>query len=303
MALANLSPFRQIAGVELLENEPLANHTSFGIGGPADLLALPHHMDALRQLLVTCYRQGLKPFVIGKGTNILVRDGGLRGVVIKLSDNFAGLRREGHRWVAESGTTLARLCKETCCQGYRGLLFAAGIPGTVGGAVWMNAGTNEGDMSSVIHQLRAFTLAGDEVVLAGDSLHFAYRHSSLQNKDLVIGEVVFNLQPGDPDDLYSHLCCAIGKRCEKQPVAHNSAGSIFKRPPGDYAGRLVEVTGGKGLQIGGARISPKHANFIVNAGGATAADVLGLIETVRQRVYEQHGVWLETEVRVVGDEA
>lgn len=303
MAIVTTSAFHKLAGVEILEQEPLSRHTSLGIGGPADILALPHHVEALRQLLVACHGAGIKPFIIGNGTNIIVRDGGWRGVVIKLSDNFSKIRREGNLWIAESGASLPLLCKQACCEGFQGLGFAAGIPGTVGGAVWMNAGTNEGDMGSVVRQLRAFTLAGEEVLLTGDSLHFAYRHSDLQGQDLVVGEVVFELTPGDPNDLYSQLCCAIQTRCERQPVAHNSAGSIFKRPPGDYAGRLVEAVGGKGLQVGGARISPKHANFIINTGGATATDVLDLIAEVRQRVFDLHGVWLETEVCVVGEEA
>ncbi len=302
MTILSAAGLDTITGVEVLRDEPMSNHTSFGIGGPADILALPHSPRALQELLRACHAHGLRPVVIGNGTNVLVRDGGIRGVVIKLAENLSDLRREGLAIVAQSGASLARLCVMAADWGLAGLGFAAGIPGSVGGAVWMNAGAWDQDIGSLVRRVDAFDLTGEPVALDHEALDFAYRHSSLQETDLVIAEVTFDLRPGNPRQLRAELCETIEKRCRKQPVAQPSAGSIFKRPPYDYAGRLVEAVGGKGMRVGGAVISKKHANFIINDGTASARDVLELLDRIRERVHEREGVWLDPEVRVLGED-
>lgn len=302
MSALSSDAFHLLREVEVREHEPMSQHTSFGLGGPADLYAIPHSLDGLRRLLVTCTDSGLPCHVIGNGTNVIVRDGGLRGVVIQIADNLSALRREDCYIIAESGASLAQVCMFAADEGLAGVGFASGIPGTVGGAVWMNAGANGGEIGQHVERVRAFDWSGDEVVLTRDELGFSYRYSHLQDRPLVVSEVTFNLCSGDSGDLHEELCEIVERRCEKQPLNVRSAGSIFKRPPEDFAGRLIEAIGGKGLRVGGAEISPKHAGFIVNLGDATAADVLELIRIVRERVHDQHGVWLEPEVRVIGEE-
>lgn len=302
MIARQTSLFQGIEDVEILEHEPMSAHTSFGIGGPADILAIPHTLTALRQVLAVVAEAQLPLLVIGNGTNIVVRDGGFRGVVVKLGEQLGRIRQEGTRLVVESGASLGRVCVFAADAGLAGLTWAAGIPGTIGGAVWMNAGASGGDMGHCVERLTAYDLAGNEVVLEHDELDFSYRHSALQERDLVVAEVTLKLEPGDAAALHRELCETIEQRCGKQPLKEPSAGCIFKRPPTDYAGRLIESVGGKGLAVGGAQISSKHAGFIVNTGGATANDVLELVQLVRQRVYDQHGIWLEQEVCVVGEE-
>lgn len=302
MIARQTSLFQGIEDVEILEHEPMSAHTSFGIGGPADILAIPYTLTALRRVLAVVAEAQLPLLIIGNGTNIVVRDGGFRGVVVKLGVRLARIRQEGTRLVVESGASLGRACVFAADAGLAGLTWAAGIPGTIGGAVWMNAGASGGDMGHCVERLTAYDLAGNEVVLEHDELDFSYRHSALQERDLVVAEVTLKLEPGDAATLHRELCETIEQRCGKQPLKEPSAGCIFKRPPTDYAGRLIESVGGKGLTVGGAQISSKHAGFIVNTGGATANDVLELVQLVRQRVYDQHGIWLEQEVCVVGEE-
>ena len=302
MSVSPHTAFHALRGVEVREHELLAPHTSFGIGGPADLYAIPHTLDGLRELLRVTTESGLPHCIIGNGSNVLVRDGGLRGVVIQLADNLSAIRRDGCLLIAQSGASLGKLCMFAADEGLAGLSFASGIPGTVGGAVWMNAGANGGEMGEVVSQVLAYNWQGEAFSLTHADLGFSYRHSALQNQPLVVAEVTFDLCAGDSADLHGQMCAIIEKRCAKQPVNMPSAGSVFKRPEGDYAGRLIEAVGAKGLRVGGAEISPKHAGFIVNLGHATAADVLELIRQVRERVHEAHGVWLETEVRVIGED-
>lgn len=302
MSALTRSPFHQLPEVEVREHEPMSLHTSFRLGGPADYYAIPHSLEGLRRLLVACTESGLPHQIIGNGTNLVVRDGGLRGVVIQIAENLSALRRQDCQIVAEGGAGLAKLCMFAADEGLAGLSFISGIPGTVGGAVWMNAGAHGGDIGQHVRQVRAFDWSGQEVLLTPEQLDFSYRHSTLQTQALVVAEVTFDLCPGDSASLHEELCDIIERRCEKQPINLPSAGSIFKRPPEDFAGRLIEAIGGKGLRVGDAEISPKHAGFIVNLGHATAADVLELIRTIRERVHEQHGVWLEPEVRVIGED-
>lgn len=302
MAASLTSIFHDLREVDIYEHEAMSRHTSFGIGGPADVLAMPCSPVALRDLLLLCWDSGCRPVIIGNGTNIIVRDGGVRGVVIKLGDKLGRIERRGNSIVAQAGAGLATVCVQAADWGLAGLGFAAGIPGSVGGAVWMNAGANGGDVGQLVQRVTACSPDGGEVILSHDELQFSYRHSVLQHLPLIVAEVEFHLQPGDPQELHAQLCETIQARCAKQPIAQPSAGCIFKRPPDDFAGRLVEAVGAKGMRVGAAEISPKHANFIVNTGGATAAQVLELIEQVRKKVHAAHGVWLQPEVCVVGED-
>jgi len=302
MAAAVTSAFADLTGVEVLEHEPMSRHTSFGIGGPADILALPHDEPALARLLATCRQTGLPHLVVGNGTNIIFRDGGFRGVVIKIGEALGDMHREGRHLTAQSGAGLDRLCLRAAEAGLAGLSWAAGIPGTVGGAVWMNAGANGGEIGQTVSQVTVLDADGERRRLQHGELEFSYRHSTLQGQPLIVVEVEFELAEGDPTDIRRDMYETIEKRLARQPLKERSAGCIFKRPPNDFAGRLIDCTGCKGLTIGGAQISPKHAGFIVNCGGATAGDVLQLVEQVRRRVHDEHGIWLEQEVCVVGED-
>jgi UDP-N-acetylmuramate dehydrogenase len=302
MAVTVATAFAGLAGVEVLEHEPMSRHTSFGVGGPADILGVPQDEAALARLLGACRETQLPYLVIGNGTNIIFRDGGFRGVVIKISEALGDIRHEGRRLIAQSGSGLDRLCLRAAEAGLAGLAWAAGIPGTVGGAVWMNAGANGGEIGQLVKQVTVLSADGERSALRHRDLDFSYRHSTLQAQPLIVVEVEFDLAEGSPEDVRREMYETIEKRLTRQPLKERSAGCIFKRPPNDFAGRLIDCTGCKGLIVGGAQISPKHAGFIVNRGGATASDVLQLVGQVRQRVHDEHGIWLEQEVCVVGEE-
>jgi len=291
---------RAIPGNEVALDAPMSEHTSFRIGGKADILVQPHTIEALAATMECAHRAGVSPVFLGGGTNVLVRDGGIRGVVVKIATNLSRVIVDGDAVRAEAGTRLASLCRESIEHGLSGLEFTAGIPGCVGGAVIMNAGTNMGDIGRVIRSVRVVEPDGSLVDIPREKLEFGYRSSSLQGSGRCVAEACFQLQKASPEDVHLALCEAIERRCGRQPLSHPSAGSVFKRPDGDYAGRLVEEAGAKGMRVGGAMISEKHANFIINRESATATDVLALIEAVRVRVHDQSGVWLQPEVCVLG---
>ena len=280
----------------------MSEQTSFGIGGTADVFVEPGTVSGLAASVRVSHEAGVKPVFFGAGTNVLVRDGGIRGVVIKVGPRLARVTVEGTHLVAEAGARLASLCRESVAHGLSGLEFAAGIPGCVGGAIIMNAGAHGGEMGNVTRWVRVVQPDGNLRLLRGDELTFGYRASSLQGTDMCIAEAGFELVRADPERIHLALCETIERRCIKQPVSHSSAGSVFKRPDGDYAGRLVEEAGAKGMRVGGASISEKHANFIITEKSARATDVLQLIDAVREKVHEKSGVWLQPEVHVIGDE-
>lgn len=289
-------------GVELRFNEPLSAHTSLGVGGPADIFAIPHSVDALARIIRYASQNAIPSFVLGEGTNIVVRDGGIRGMVIHIGRNLAQITHVDGAVTAQAGARVALVCRRCCEWGLSGFEFAAGIPGSVGGALVMNAGAFGGDMSGVVAWALAIDPEGRKHRLLPGQMDLGYRHSVFMGNGLVIAEVGFNLASGDSRCIRATTYDTVEKRCGRQPVAQRSAGSVFKRPEGDYAGRLLEEAGAKGLRVGGAKISEKHANFIVNCAGATAAEVLALIDLVRERVHETSGVWLESEVLVVGED-
>lgn len=289
-------------GLELREDEPLSRHTSFGIGGPADLLVIPSTTDALCAAISVAYEEGVRPLILGNGTNLIVRDGGVRGLVIRIAGEMGRIEIDGTRAVVEAGALLATVCHHCARAGLSGLEFAAGIPGTLGGALIMNAGANGGEIGDVTEWVEIASPDGQLQRIRCECLKFGYRCSALREMGTVVRAGLL-LEPGDPDEIHARLCDMMAERCSKQPVSRQSAGCIFKRPEGDYAGKLLDEAGAKGMRVGGAAVSGKHANFMVNIGDATATDVIGLIGATRDLVYERFGVMLEPEVCVVGEEA
>lgn len=292
-----------VPDLELRRREPLARHTSFGIGGPADLLAIPLSPDALSRAITIAAKVGVEPVFLGNGTNMIVRDGGVRGLVIRMAGGLGEIAVDDTRARAEAGASLAAVCFQCAQRGLSGLEFAAGIPGTLGGALIMNAGAYGGEIGEITEWVDVVTHEGEIRRLERDELSFGYRRSTLRDAGMAVLRAGLRLAPGDAAQIHCKLCDTIAERCSKQPVCSPSAGSIFKRPNGDYAGRLLEEAGAKGMRVGRAAVSSKHANFVVNLGGATAADVIRLIENARDLVYDKFGVMLEPEVCFVGEDA
>jgi UDP-N-acetylmuramate dehydrogenase len=288
---------------EILFDEPMCNHTSWKIGGKADCFVVPKTVDDIAAVLVFCNTENIPLTIIGRGTNLLVSDDGIAGIVMQISDNFNKIIWLNSTEVrAEAGCLLATLSRDAAKNSCTGLEWACGIPGNVGGAVMMNAGAYGSNISNYITEIEIVELAGKEPqlkVLTKNDLDFSYRHSGINNNQVVVG-VNFLLEPGDKERSEAEMKELLQTRAAKQPLEYPSAGSVFKNPEGDHAGRLVEVSGCRGLTCGGAQVSQKHGNFIVNLGGAKAADVLNLIEQVQNVVYEKQGVKLEPEVRKIG---
>ncbi|MBS5890433.1 MAG: UDP-N-acetylmuramate dehydrogenase [Negativicoccus succinicivorans] len=280
----------------------MARHTTFAIGGPADLYIEPATEAELAGVLRVVANEKCPLMILGGGANVLVRDGGVRGVVVGLSRLVRPCYTDGTRLVVAGGVRLAQASRAAAKAELSGLEFACGIPGTIGGAVWMNAGAYGGEMQQIVTEVTALTRAGERVVYAGDQLHFAYRHSVFQETGDIITQVTMELQPGNAAEIRAKMADYTQRRTTKQPLDMPSSGSTFKRPVGYYAGTLIETTGLKGLTVGGAQVSMRHAGFIVNCGGATAADVLGLIAEVQRRVFAAHGVTLEPEVQIFGED-
>ena len=287
---------------ELLLEEPMAKHTSFRIGGPADVLAQPADEAELAALLKRAGEHAVPVTLIGNGSNLLVRDKGIRGLVIKLSNSFSDMKALGNELTFGSGISLAMASKKAASLSLSGLEFAVGIPGTIGGAVYMNAGAYDGEMAKVVTSVRVMDREGKISELKASELAFAYRHTALQNSGWIVISVTVALQPGEAESIAAKMADFSQRRISKQPLELPSAGSMFKRPPGYFAGTLIEQTGLKGYTVGGAQVSTKHAGFVVNVGGATAQDVLQLISDVQSKVFAAHGVRLEPEVLVLGEE-
>ncbi len=284
---------------KVLYGEPLSRHTSYRIGGPADLYLVPEDEGDLRGLLARTSREGFPLFILGNGSNVLVHDAGVKGLVVDVRRATGRIRKDGERIWAGAGVELDLLTAWSVEEGLDGLAELSGIPGTVGGAVRMNAGAFGRTISDFLTEVRALTPDGREVRLSWDEIGFGYRKAE-GLEGLVVLSAAFRLQRGDRKALWERRGEVLRRRSERQPLEHPSAGSTFKRPPGDYAGRLIEEAGCKGMRVGDAMVSPKHANFIVNLGKAEASDVWALIRTVRERVWERFGIWLELEVELWG---
>jgi len=284
----------------LRTDEPMSAHTSFRIGGPARLFAEPHSQQTLADLLAFCREEGVPWFVLGFGTNLLVSDRGYDGMVVRLREGWDSLRVSGRTVEAGPGHSLPKLARKTAGMGLSGLEFAAGIPGSIGGAIAMNAGAFGGSVAQVVERVECLTPAGEQIHLTVAELAFAYRRSRVLDEHLVVIKSVLALDAADSDEIAQRMEQFQTQRRERQPLAARSAGSIFRNPPGDAAGRLLEAAGCKRLRVGGALVSPKHANFIVNAGGAAASDVASLMTEAQRRVWEQFGIRLEPEITLLG---
>jgi UDP-N-acetylmuramate dehydrogenase len=287
-------------GARVRASMPLAELTSFRIGGPADLFVNVEDEGELMHAKAAAYRASVPCFCLGAGTNLLVSDRGMRGLVVRLGDGFAKIKIDDTKVVAGAGAAFGVLVNEVVDRGLEGLEFGEGIPGTVGGGLVMNAGAFGGEIAKVVTLVHGVTEAGEAIALTKDDVKFAYRRTELPQR-FVITRVDFELARGDRERLMTRVAELKAKRASRQPRGVPNAGSIFKNPPGNFAGKLLEGAGLKGTRLGGAAFSDQHANFIVNLGGAQAAEVLALIDMARNKVKEQSGVLLEPEVRLVGD--
>ncbi len=287
---------------QFIFHAPMSEHTTFKIGGAADVLIFPANPEEVSKIFKLIDKFKIPCTILGNGSNVLVLDGGIRGAVIKFTDKFFGnIRAEGTKIFACAGAKLKDVSNFAAENSLSGMEFAVGIPGSIGGAIFMNAGAYDGEMKNIVTNVKAVSPNGDFINFDSDKLNLGYRQSIFQKNNCAICEVELNLCGGNADDIKNKMADFTERRESKQPLEFPSAGSTFKRPKGYFAGTLIDKTGLKGLKVGGAMVSDKHAGFVVNVGGATAADVLNLIEEVRRRVHEVHGVTLNPEVRIIGE--
>ena len=289
------------AGI-FLEREPMSRHTTFEIGGPADWLVMPANAGETEAVLKKAAEYSLPVTVIGKGSNLLVRDKGIRGLVLKVGEPMSALQCKEKSLIAGAGALLSEVAKFAAASGLTGLEFAVGIPGSIGGAVFMNAGAYDGEMRQVVEQVTAVCFDGTVRTYSSTEMNFGYRHSVFQDKRCIICEVKLKLQSGVREKINDLMQELTQKRESRQPLEWPSAGSTFRRPAGFFAGTLIEQAGCKGLIRGGAQVSEKHAGFIINTGGASAKEVLELIGQVQKQVREKSGVELWPEVIILGEE-
>ncbi len=288
---------RELPGLELRRDEPMSRHTTFRVGGPAALMALPADEAQFAAAVRLARSEGIEPICVGNGSNLLVDDGGLNTLVIKTVPQMNRCRVGGNCLTASAGALLVQLANEAAARSLSGLEFAHGIPGSLGGAVTMNAGAYDGEMKQVVRSVRAMDGQGNIVEFSGEDCQFAYRHSRFSGGEWLILSATLELVPGDGEAIRIKMAELMSRRREKQPLEYPSAGSTFKRPAGHFAAALIDQCGLKGLTVGGAQVSPKHAGFVVNLGGATCHDILKLMEQVRERVFQATGVELEPEVK------
>ena len=280
--------------------EPMAGHTTFRIGGPADCLVELESEEQLIRVQNYLNKVELPYFILGNGSNLLVSDEGYRGVVLRIGSGMNRISVNGCELTAEAGATMAQVARVAMEHGLTGLEFASGIPGTVGGGVVMNAGAYDGEMSQVVKQVRVVSRTGESMELDNETMEFGYRKSSIREHCFIVTKVVFQLQTGEREQIKAKMEELAARRREKQPLEYPSAGSTFKRPCGHFAGKLIMDAGLRGYQCGGAKVSEKHCGFVVNAGGATAKDVRRLIQDVQEIIQDKFNVNLETEVLFLG---
>ena len=304
--MVSLQTFRQrlaaaLPGLELRDNEPMYRHTTFRVGGPVTLMALPRSVEELSTAVSLAKEAGIEPFFLGRGSNLLVADRGAEAFLVKLAGGLDRLELLGENSLyVGAGVTLAQAAVFALEHALTGLEFAHGIPGTLGGGVFMNAGAYDGELSQVISWADCLDESGRIQRLAGEELELGYRTSVFSRKPWVVTGARLDLTPGDPAAIRARMEDLSHRRRSKQPLEFPSAGSTFKRPAGHFAGALIQEAGLKGVRIGGAQVSEKHAGFVVNTGGATSDDILSLIRLVRDTVLEKTGVLLEPEVRMLG---
>ena len=284
------------------ENELMKNHTTFKIGGPVDVLVLPRTIEDIKITREYCQKNKQPLFIFGLGSNIVVRDKGIRGVALKIGNTLKEIQISGQEIYAQAGVRLSELARTAANNSLSGFEFAEGIPGSLGGAVVMNAGAYGGEMKDVVLEAEAISPSGEKQTFPAADLGFDYRKSVFQSNDYIVVAVKMKLQPGVQAEIKSKMREYAHSRREKQPLEYPSAGSVFRRPPGYYVGPMIENMGLKGYCVGGAQVSHKHAGFIVNTGNASANDVMELIAIIKKAAWEQFGVDLQPEIRVVGEQ-
>lgn len=279
----------------------LKDYTTWGIGGPADVLVKVKNENQLKQLLIFNNKNNIKTTVIGLGSNLLITDKGIRGCVLILADNYDDIKLNGTELSVLAGTSLNKAAKYSIAHGLTGMEEISGIPGSVGGAVSMNAGAYGKEIKDVCISVKAFDLAGNEYNFTNDQMNFSYRHSKIFDQDLIVSSATFKLQNDDKNEAMEKYEDYTNRRETKQPLDKKSAGSTFKRPEGSYASKLIDECGLRGYRVGDCQVSEKHCGFIINAGEATSAEMLAFIEEVAGIVYEKTGFKLEREVKLIGD--
>ena len=289
-----------LPSLELKQEEPMRNHTTFRVGGPAELYACPS-LEQLPLLMKLAQEASVPVTVIGNGSNLLVGDRGIRGLVVELGRSADVIRVDGNQLTIGAGTLLSKAANAALAAGLGGMEFAAGIPGSVGGAVAMNAGAYGGEMKDILLSAEVLTPEGEVRTLSLKELDLSYRHSCIFEKNYVVLKAVIGLTPRPAREIEAQMNQLREQRIAKQPLEYPSAGSTFKRPTGYFAGKLIQDAGLRGYTVGGAQVSEKHCGFVINRGNATAADILQLIRDVQERVQQQFGVSMETEVRLLGD--
>ena len=289
-----------MGGSGIFMEEPMKKHTTFRVGGPADVLVQPDE-TALAAILALCRQYHVSYSFIGNGSNLLVGDKGIRGVVIEMTDPMGNIEVDGTKITAQAGAMLSKIANTAASNGLGGMEFAAGIPGSVGGAVVMNAGAYGGEMKDIIEKVYVLDENGAQLELDRDALDLGYRHSCIPEKKYIVTKVVLELVPRNEAEIRSEMKELNEKRAEKQPLQYPSAGSTFKRPEGYFAGKLIMDAGLRGYQVGGAQVSETHCGFVINKGDATAADICQLMRDVSDKVQAQFGVVLEPEVKMIGE--
>lgn len=290
------------AGEEnVLADEPMSGHTTFRIGGPADYFVTASCAEEIREIVGICRRNSVAYYIMGNGSNLLVGDKGYRGVIIQISKRMSGIRVEGERIFVQAGALLSKTAAAACEAALTGMEFASGIPGTMGGALRMNAGAYGGEMKQIVESADILTADGEVRTLSVEELGMGYRTSVISRNDYVALGAVLKLQKGDREAIRARMDELKEKRVSKQPLEYGSAGSTFKRPEGYFAGKLIEDAGLRGYRVGDAQVSEKHCGFVINRGSATAAEVAQLMEDVADRVEEKFGVRLQPEVKKIGE--
>lgn len=285
----------------VLFDEPMSQHTTFRIGGPADVFVMPENYEQIREVLRLCKEEKLPFFVLGNGSNLLVSDSGYRGVIIQMDRNMEEIRLDGEEIHACAGALLSSVAVAARNASLTGFEFAGGIPGTIGGAAVMNAGAYGGELKDVLKEVTVMTREGEILTIPADKLEMGYRTSIIKTAGYLVLEAVISLKKGDEEKIRAVMKELSERRTEKQPLDYPSAGSAFKRPEGYFAGKLIMDSGLRGYRAGGAQVSEKHCGFVINAGGATAEDVRSLMDHVIRVVREKYGVTLEPEVKFLGD--
>lgn len=283
-------------------NEPLKKHTTFKIGGPADIMLFPSSINDLQKAINICVEDNLPYFIMGQGSNLLVRDGGYRGIIIKIGSNLKKFVVQDTKIYAEAGVRLSELARAAAAHSLTGFEFAEGIPGSLGGAVVMNAGAYDSEMKNVLESVQALNTRGQIDTFKVEELDMSYRKSIFQENDLIIVSAILQLKRGEKTLIQTTMRDFARRRREKQPLDYPSAGSVFRRPEGIYVGPIIEKIGLKGCAIGDAQVSEKHAGFIINKGNATASDVLKLISFIQEKALQTYGIELKPELAIVGED-